>query len=321
MCCHLVSYSASCLASCMDLKPMETSASLDSERSKYCCAFRNKTGWNFNQPTYHLHIMLHILFIKCISSTHEWLIIFTKSIPSTRQSSPPLTLSSHNRVYIPGQCNTPKALKPHKCFLFSQQKLYVSFIRFLPEWLCVKNGSLGFGKKRPDSCQKLLVVEKQWHALCDSHCFANPRRPPCCNPLFLLFVRSQLLPPIGCVSFGPGTLRRPDQYGRASCQKGLGRKEEGLRKKSLIAARIRTDWENLFEESVGDRTEEKWKVALWSSRLSCTSTFDLCGRCSSLGLAHPGTTVEKWEPLQKVWVCAFVAAGREVVVYAGGSHE
>lgn len=161
--------------------------------------------------------MLRILFIKYICSKLEWLIIFTESIPCTRQSSPPLTitLSPQKRVYIPVQCNAPTALKPHKCFLFSLQPLHVSFMRVLPE----QDGSLGLGKKRPHSCQKRSVVEKQWHALCDSHCSSNPRRPPCCNPLFLLFVRSWLPPPIGCVSFGPGTLRRPDQHGHASCQK------------------------------------------------------------------------------------------------------
>lgn len=88
------------------------------------------------------------------------------------------------------------------------------FVRLLPE----QDGSLGLGKKRPDSCQQPSVVEKQWHALCDSHCSSNLRRPPCCNPLFLLFVRSRLPPLIGCVSFGPGTLRRPDQHGQAPCQ-------------------------------------------------------------------------------------------------------
>lgn len=217
MCCHLVSFSESCLASLLNTRPMETSATPDSQRSLCCCAFRNKTGRKCDQPTYHLHIKLHTLFIKYICSKHEWLIIFTESIPSTRQSSPPLTvtLSPQKRVYIPVQCNTPTALKPHKCFLFSLQPLYVSFMRLLPE----QDGSLGLGKKRPDSCQKRSVVEKQWHALCDSHCSSNPRRPPSCNPLFLLFVRSWLAPPIGCVSFGAGTLRRPDQHGRASCQK------------------------------------------------------------------------------------------------------
>ena len=47
------------------------------------------------------------------------------------------------------------------------------------------------------------MVGKQWHALCNSHCVPNPRRPPRSNPLFLLFVRSRLPLPIGCVSSGP----------------------------------------------------------------------------------------------------------------------
>lgn len=202
---------------------METSAAADSQISQYYCTFRNKTGQNWNQPTYHLHIKLRILFIKYICSELEWLIIFTESIPSTRQNSPPLTitLSPQKRVYIPVQCNMPTALKPHKCFLFSLQPLHVSFMRVLPE----QDGSLGLGKKRPCSCQKRSVVEKQWHALCDSHCSSNPRRPPCCNPRFLLFVRSWLPPPIGCVSFGPGTLRRPDQHGCSPCQKDREERE------------------------------------------------------------------------------------------------
>lgn len=77
---------------------------------------------------------------------------------------------------------------------------------------------LALGKKRHNSCQKLSAVEKQWHALCDSHCFTNPRRPSPSNPLFLSFVRSWLHPSIGCVSFGRRTLKQPDQHGRASCQ-------------------------------------------------------------------------------------------------------
>lgn len=68
------------------------------------------------------------------------------------------------------QCNTPTALKPHKCLLFSLQPLDVSFMRVLPE----QDGSLGLGKKRPNNCQKRSVVEKQWHALCESHCSSNP---------------------------------------------------------------------------------------------------------------------------------------------------
>lgn len=108
--------------------------------------------------------------------------------------------------------NSPQATQ--MLLIFTATSLCL-FYEGLPE----QDGSLGLGKKRPDSCQKWSVVEKQWHALCDSHCSPNPRRPPCCNPLFLLFVRSWLPPPIGCVSFGPGTLRRPDQHGRASCQK------------------------------------------------------------------------------------------------------
>lgn len=41
---------------------METSVTLDFQRSWHRCAFLNKTGQNDIQPTYHLHIMLHILF-------------------------------------------------------------------------------------------------------------------------------------------------------------------------------------------------------------------------------------------------------------------
>lgn len=116
--------------------------------------------------------------------------------------------------------NSPQATQMLLIFTATSLSL---FLRALPE----QDGSLGLGKKRPDSRQKRLVVGKQWHALCDSHCSSNPRRRPRCNPRFLLFVRSWLPPPIGCVSFGPGTLRRPDQHGHASCQKdGEERKRE-----------------------------------------------------------------------------------------------
>lgn len=48
----------------------------------------------------------------------------------------------------------------------------------------------------------------------------NPSRPTCRNPLFRCFVRSLLLPQICFVSFGAGTLRRPDQHGCIACQQG-----------------------------------------------------------------------------------------------------
>lgn len=88
--------------------------------------------------------------------------------PQHTSEPPPPT--PQKRVYIPVQCDTPAALKPHECFLFSMQPLYVSFMRVLPE----QDGSLGLGKKRRHSCQKWSVVEKQWHTLCDSHCSLNP---------------------------------------------------------------------------------------------------------------------------------------------------
>ena len=87
---------------------------------------------------------------------------------------------------------------------------------------------MGFRKEKARRLPK-AIIEKQWHALFDSHCSSNPRRPPCFNPLFLLLVRSQLPPPIGRVSFGPGTLRQPDQHGHASCQKDGEESKGGMR--------------------------------------------------------------------------------------------
>lgn len=116
-------------------------------------------------------------------------------------SSPPFALSPCTKVCI-GLSNTPTAPKQHKCFLFSQQTLHVSVIKLLPK----REGSLCFGKKMPNSCQKLLVVEKQWHAVCKSQYSSNPSHPTCCNPLFLSFLESWLPPPICFVSSGPETL-------------------------------------------------------------------------------------------------------------------
>lgn len=85
MCCHLVSFSEGCLASLLNTRPMETSATPDSHRSKYYCACRNKTGQKCNRPTYHLHIILRFLFIKYICSDIECPIIHTESFPWIRQ--------------------------------------------------------------------------------------------------------------------------------------------------------------------------------------------------------------------------------------------
>lgn len=98
MCCHLVSFSESCLASFLNTRPMETSVTPDFQRSQHCCDFRNKTGWSSNQPTYHLHIML--LFIKYICSKRE----------SFSQRASPL----HVRALLP----SPSPFHPRRGFIF-----------------------------------------------------------------------------------------------------------------------------------------------------------------------------------------------------------
>lgn len=104
-----------------------------------------------------------------------------ESIPCKRQSPPllPLTLSPQKSLYSCLQQHASSPLATQMLLIFTATLSLSLFVRLLPE----QDGSLGLGKKRPDSCQQPSVVEKQWHALCDSHCSSNLRRPPCCNPV------------------------------------------------------------------------------------------------------------------------------------------
>lgn len=121
------------------------------------------------------------------------------------------------------RCNMQTGLKPHKCLLFSLQPLFVFF------WMVARDGWLfGFKKETILQLPKMIGVEKQWHALCDSHCSSNPRRPPSSNTLFPLFVRSWLPSPIGFVIFGAGTPGQPTWL--RLLPKGERRKEEGKKK-------------------------------------------------------------------------------------------
>lgn len=163
--------------------------------------------------------MLNLSRLFVISMGDSWFAQKASQVYVKDLSSPPCALSPCTKVCI-GLSNTPTAPKQHKCFLFSQQALHVFVIRLLPK----QEGSLCFGKKRPSSCQKLLVVEKQWHAVCESQCSSNSSRT-CCNPLFLSFLESWLPPPICFVSSGPETQRQPDQHGCSSCQKDWKMKE------------------------------------------------------------------------------------------------
>ena len=94
------------------------------------------------------------------------------------------------------------------------------------------------------------MVGKQWHALCNSHCVSNPRRPPRSNPLFPLFVRSRLPPPIGCVSSGPREQQEeptnivvPLARARAETKKNRQYRESEIN--ALIAQGMQTVWENV----------------------------------------------------------------------------
>lgn len=204
---------------------METSVPPDSQRSPNFCIFRNKTGESCNQPS--TLSSSYSVTPSPLSSTFAARVThhFHREHPqhTSELSSPrchPFT--PEEGLYSSSmQCaNSPQATQ--MLLIFTATPLCL-FYEGLPE----QDSSLGLGKKRPDSCQKRLVVEKQWHALCDSPCSPNPRRPPRRNPPFLLFVRSWLPLPIAYVSFGPGTLRWPDQHGRVSCQEdGEERKRE-----------------------------------------------------------------------------------------------
>lgn len=67
---------------------METSATL---KSQHCCAFKiNQAETATRGPTYHLRIILQILFYQAhLQGEHERLIILRESIPRKRQSSSP----------------------------------------------------------------------------------------------------------------------------------------------------------------------------------------------------------------------------------------
>lgn len=81
-----------------------------------------------SEPTYHLRIVLQILFYQAhLQGEREWLIVFRESIPRTRQS-PPLLTSPRQPGWLHSvlsQCTKP--LKPHK-FVLSLQSLFVFFI-------------------------------------------------------------------------------------------------------------------------------------------------------------------------------------------------
>lgn len=66
MCCHLVSFSESCLARFFffNAKPMETSATPDSRDLNIAALFDIKQVETGNPLTYHLHIMLRVLFYQ-----------------------------------------------------------------------------------------------------------------------------------------------------------------------------------------------------------------------------------------------------------------
>lgn len=59
--------------------------------------------------------------------------------------------------------------------------------------------------------------------------------------------------------------------GQATCSrvlpKGYGRKEKGKKRNALIATRIQTVWENLFEKCLGNKTKANRKETVWSSGL------------------------------------------------------
>lgn len=59
--------------------------------------------------------------------------------------------------------------------------------------------------------------------------------------------------------------------GQAACSrmlpKGYGRKERGRSRNALIARRIQTVWENLFEKCLGNKTKANGKDVVWSSGL------------------------------------------------------
>lgn len=158
---------------------------------------------NVQQTNKHLDMMLRIVLIKYICMKLEW-------HPSTRQSPPP---SSEEGIYSSSvrYASSPQATR--MLLIFNAASLC-----FFYEGSARAGRLFGFRKEKAPQLPKMIggwetMAHPVWFSL-----LLEPR-PPRCNPLFLLFVRSWLPPPIGCVSFGPGTLRQPDQYGRASCQR------------------------------------------------------------------------------------------------------
>lgn len=177
--------------------------------------------------------MFNIVFRKYICIKCEWLTILTESIPSTRQSARPLAipLSPQKRVYIPVSvqyASSPQATQ--MLLIFSAASLCLFY-----EGSARAGRLFGFRKEKAPQLPKLMVVEKQWHTLCDSHCSLN---------LFLLAVipGSFYLSHHGCLVQLVVSALAWEHWDNltnmvgASCQRE--REERGCERNALIAARI-----------------------------------------------------------------------------------
>lgn len=219
MCCHLVSFSASCLG--------------------YWRASEKKCWSGLRAPK--SQTFVHVLKRNRIKLRATGLLspnkvpcpLYRKTFPvSVGESSfsekpyrehvsAPSLLSARLPLQVGATHNWPSS---HTNASYFHCKLPLLFD------LCQSRKALRvFGKKRPGSCQNPSVVGKQWHALCGFSA-APPSRRSFCS------VRSRLPPPICFVSFGAGTPRRPDQHGRAACQKG--EKNGGGNARNVVIAAI-----------------------------------------------------------------------------------
>lgn len=134
------------------------------------------------------------------------------------------------------------------------------------EWLREMDGSLGLRKKQSYSCQKWLELRNN-----GTPCviLTAPQTP---DVLLALILCSLYLWDHGCLlqlvlSF-LAQEHRDNQHGCAACQKEREERKRGKRN-VLIARRIQTVWENLFEKCAGNKTKANQKVTVWSSCLKC----------------------------------------------------
>lgn len=202
MCYHLISFSGSCVTSFMKIWGQWKHGLLRTPS--------NPSNTHTETNLSHWYVVIH-----CLYKVHgQWVSFSHWASPAHIRPFYGLYPSSMHHA------NSPEATQMLLIFPVASLCLFFFFLSVLPE----QESSLFLGRKRPDSRQKQLVVEKQWHALCDSYC---PPEPQTSSSL-------QYSVPSICQITAASSYwlcqrwpRSTDQDGRASCQKdGEERKRE-----------------------------------------------------------------------------------------------